>query len=65
MHIDVKAKLEDGSVAFEGSFNRNEVAFLLMYAIKDLLDSGVKFHLQDDEGDEDDPDVRMHFPMND
>jgi hypothetical protein len=65
LHIDVKAKNEDGSVVFEGLLNRNEVGFLLMYAIKDLLDAGVQFNLQNDEGDEEDPDVRMKFPMND
>jgi hypothetical protein len=65
VHIDVKAKNEDGSVVFEGSLNKNEVGFLLMYAIKDLLDAGVAFHLQDDEGDEEEPNIRIKYPMND
>lgn len=36
-----------------------------MYAIKDLLDAGVKFNLQEAEGDEDNPDMRIKFPLND
>lgn len=45
MHIDVKAKEEDGSVIFEGALNKPEVNFLLSYAINDLMAAGVQFNL--------------------
>lgn len=61
--IDVKAKDEDGNVVIEGKLNKNEIGFLLQYAINDLVSAGVQFHLQEEQDDEDEnPDVRFKFP---
>lgn len=59
MHIKVKNNNDEGDVLFEGSLNKNEVGFLLMYAINDLLQAGVQFHLEEDDGDEENPAVRI------
>lgn len=61
MHIEVKTKDEEGNIIFEGQLNRNEVGFLLQYAINDLLVSGVEFNLQEDD-DDDNPPMRLKFP---
>jgi hypothetical protein len=52
MEIDVTVKDEEQAVLFQGKLNRNEVGFLLQYAINDLIAAGVQFHL-DAEGDDD------------
>lgn len=63
MHIDVKAKTEDDEVIFEGKLNKNEVSFLLGFAINDLVAAGVQFYLdQEQDEDDDDAPVRIGSP---
>ncbi len=65
MHIDIKTKDEDGNVLFEGKLNRNEVGFLIQYAVNDLIAAGVQFHLdqeEDEDEDDDDAQMRLEFP---
>jgi hypothetical protein len=52
MLIDVKAKDEDNNILFEGKLNRNEVGFLLQYAINDLVAAGVQFNLDAEDAEE-------------
>lgn len=60
MQIDVRARNEDGDILFEGKLNRNEVSFLLGYAVRELLHAGVVFNLQPQEnGDDDDAPNRL------
>jgi hypothetical protein len=63
MQIDVKARDENGEVLLEGKLNRQEVGFLLGYAINDLMHSGVVFNLQKQEnGDDYDAPSRIEIP---
>lgn len=63
MQIDVKARDEEGTVLLEGKLNRNEVSFLIGYAINDLMHQGVIFNLQEqDNGDDDDAPSRISIP---
>jgi hypothetical protein len=69
MEIKVKAKNPDDSLIFEGALNREEVGFLLQYAINSLLAQGVQFDLQEDPSEKDDePEkekpIRLKFPKN-
>lgn len=64
MHIDVKAKEEDGTIVFEGRLNGKEVGFLLSYAINDLLVAGVEFNMQEPEEDDDGEEtMRIKMPQ--
>ncbi len=67
MKLRVKAHDEEGNVVVDGHFNRNEITFLLNYAVQDLLNAGVQYHLEepyDEEADEEDDDslIRFEFP---
>lgn len=64
MQIDVKARNSDGEVLLEGKLNRNEVSFLIGYAINDLMHQGVLFNLQQQQenGDDDDAPSRISVP---
>ena len=63
MQIDVKARDEDGNILLEGKLNRNEVSFLIGYAVNDLMHAGVVFNLQpQDNGDDDDAPSRIEVP---
>lgn len=64
MHIDVKAKEEDGTIVFEGRLNGKEVGFLLSYAINDLLVAGVEFNMQEpNEDEEGEENMRINVPQ--
>lgn len=41
MKLKFEAETEDGPVAFQGSLDREEVEFLLQYALIDLIRKGV------------------------
>ena len=63
MQVDVKARDDEGNILLEGKLNRNEVSFLIGYAIRDLLHAGVLFNLQHQEnGDDDDAPSRIELP---
>ena len=67
MHIDARAKDEEGNIIFEGKLNQREVSFLMEYAINDLLMAGVQFHLQEPDNEEGadgsaEPAMRLKFP---
>jgi hypothetical protein len=66
MKIDVKFRDEDGNVTLEGYLNRNEVSFLLQFAINELMAEGVRFNiandLDEDEEPDDDDEARLEFP---
>lgn len=63
MQIDIKTKDSDGNLLFEGQLNRNEVTFLIGYAIQDLLHAGVMFNMTpQDNGDDEDAPSRIELP---
>ena len=63
MQIDVKARSDDGEVILEGKLNRQEVSFLIGYAINNLMHEGVLFNLQPQEdGDDYDAPSRITIP---
>lgn len=50
MIIDFEAELEDGTVEFKGNLNKEEVGFLLRYALLSLLSQGLlpnSVHMED------------------
>lgn len=64
MKINVKFKDEDGNVTVEGFLNRNEVSFLLQYAINNLMADGVMFNITGDQDEDPDDDApsRITYP---
>lgn len=63
MQIEVKARNDDGEIILEGKLNRNEVSFLIGYAVNDLMHSGVLRNLAPQEnGDDDDAPSRINVP---
>lgn len=56
MKIKVRAKRDDGTILFDGELTGQEVAFLLGYAVNDLMTAGVQFlggeEEEDEEGDD-------------
>jgi hypothetical protein len=61
MKIDVKFRDEEGNVVLEGHLNRMETAYLLQYAINNLMAEGVMFNLDQEQAEEDET-VRFNFP---
>jgi hypothetical protein len=62
MHLEVKAKDEEGNLLFEGKLNRGEVNFLIAYAVQGLMADGVRFNLEPQDEDEDTAPSRLEFP---
>ena len=64
MMIDVKSRTEDDSIIFEGTLNKKEVGFLLMYAINDLMQAGVMFNMDQPMlvPDTEEDAMRIQFP---
>ena len=64
--IKVKARDDDGNIAFEGELNKTEASFLLSYAIQDLCNAGVQFYLNEEYpeemDDEDEQPMRIKWP---
>lgn len=62
MKMHVKAMDEDGGVALEGYLNKQELSFLVSYAVSELMADGVRFNLSMDEPDDED-DARIEYPQ--
>ena len=68
MKLNVRVKDDEGNLVVDGSLNRQEMSFLLNYAIADLLNAGVKFYLDKsydetaDEEEDDESQIRFEFP---
>jgi hypothetical protein len=51
--VTVKAKNEDGDIILEGVIAKEELSFLVQYAINDLMAVGMEFMLGEEDGDGD------------
>ncbi len=68
MKLNVRVKDDEGNLVVDGSLNRQEMSFLINYALADLLNAGVMFHLDKpydetiDEEEDDESQIRLEFP---
>lgn len=62
MKLEVKAMNEDGSIALEGYLNRNEINFLIGFAVSELMADGVRFNIDHEEPDDED-EARIEYPQ--
>jgi hypothetical protein len=53
MNIAIKTFNEDGSIAFEGTFNKQEASLILEVGTNFLLSQGMLGQSEDDDDDED------------